>query len=339
MSFAAVAALVVVYQHWQGGRRTYADGMVARTKSGFMTLSMTSFVAGSATGAYAVMHFGRMAQYGFAGNLVAMPLFSLFVMPAALATLIFMPFGAEQWPLAVMGAGLSGILWLSDHIAAIPGALTHIKAPPAWVIGVYSLAFVWLCLGQNKLRAAAVAVIALCFVVWTVEPTPDMRVSADGRIAFWDNENANGLPRNITNAPTLFVSSKRADRYGRGQFMRRAGEGDADVTAYQDGRALCDRLACQFELRGKVIAVVSHPSEVIEACDAASLVILTQRRAGPIARRHCGARLLDPLILGRRGAHDIYLGRAAEDSVTMHHAVSEARYKRPWGRYYVPKRN
>jgi len=88
MSFAAVTALVVVYQYWDSKRDVYAYSSFAKLKSGFSSLSVTSFVAGLATSGFAVFHFGRMAKYGLIGNLLAMPVFSLIVMPAALVTFI-----------------------------------------------------------------------------------------------------------------------------------------------------------------------------------------------------------------------------------------------------------
>jgi len=76
MSFAAVLALVAVYQAWQTFRPVYLQrGMTRRVVDFFSSLSVTSLVAGFATGGFAVFHFNRFAQYGFVGNLLAMPPF------------------------------------------------------------------------------------------------------------------------------------------------------------------------------------------------------------------------------------------------------------------------
>ncbi|WP_371397996.1 ComEC/Rec2 family competence protein [Fretibacter rubidus] len=331
MSFAAVAALVVVYQYWQGGRQAYAQGLVARTKSGLVTLSITSLVAGSATGGYAIMHFGRMATYGFLGNLLAMPVFTFVVMPAALATLIAIPLGLEAVPLYVMGQALNVVIIVSDWVSGWPGALGHVKAAPGWVLGLYSVAFLWMCLGGPRLRIAAVVLSGLCFVAWATHPVPNMRVSDQGRIAFWEAKDG------TQDAQTLYVSSKRADRYGREQFMQRAGEGEeaVTITPYQDARALCDALACRFKVSGHWISIISHPSEVMEACENSDLVVLTQRQAGPVARRGCGDKLLDRRNFARGGAHDIYL---SGDTIKTVPAVTDARKERPWGKAPVLRR-
>ena len=335
MSFAAVAALVVVYQYWQGGRQAYAQGIIARTQSGLVTLSITSLVAGSATGGYAIMHFGRMATYGFLGNLLAMPVFTFVVMPAALATFIAIPLGLEAVPLYVMGQALEFVITVSNWVSDWPGALGHVKAAPAWVLGLYSVAFLWMCLGVVRLRIAAVVIGALCFAAWAKHPVPDMRVSDQGRIAFWEDTKAK--TEKAEGRQTLFVSSKRADRYGREQFMQRAGEGEeaVTITPYQDARALCDALACRFEISGHWVSIISHPSEVMEACETSDLVVLTERQSGPVARRGCGDKLLDYRNFASGGAHDIYL---SGDTIKIVPAVTQARNARPWGKAPVLRR-
>ena len=317
MSFAAVTALVIVYRNWQGpvsDQRTLGNRMAA----GVATLSITSFVAGAATAAYAVMHFNRMAKYGFIGNLLAMPIFTFAVMPAALLTLIAMPFGVEWAPLQLMGWSLSALLWIADWVAGWPNAMAHIKSPPYWVIGLYSLGFLWLCLGGKWLKGVAFAIFAVCMGAWYLSPVPDMRISDDGRIAIWNSEARE----------TLYVGSSRADRYGREQFVQRAGAAEVSTESYEDTLGLCDALACRLNIKGQTVSIVSHPSEVPEECRNSHLVVLTNRDAGPVARRQCGAVLIGERALKRGGAHDIYL---KEGEVRAETALTDRRTIRPWG--------
>jgi competence protein ComEC len=317
MSFAAVIALVIVYRNWQGPlyeRRTIGS----RFTTGLATLSITSFVAGTATAAYAVMHFNRMASYGFIGNLLAMPIFTFAVMPAALATLIAMPFGLEWAPLQVMGASLSLLLWVAEWVAGWSSAMVHIKSPPNWIVAVYSLGFLWLCLGEKSLKLMSLAVFTVCLIAWGLNPTPDMRVSDDGRIAIWDSEARD----------TLYVGSNRADRYGREQFTRRAGTAEVETQSYADTFALCDALACRLKISGKSVSIVSHPSEVPEECRHSDLIVLTERDAGPVAKRGCKAQIIGPRELKTNGAYDIYLGGKTIKAVQ---AIPKSRKTRPWG--------
>jgi len=306
MSFAAVGALVAVYQAWQTYRPAYSHRGV-----------VTSFVAGTATSGFAVLHFNRIANYSLFGNLFAMPIFTFLVMPAALVSLIAMPFGLEAVPLAVMGWGLSVLLKVASWVATWPGAILHVWAAPAWIIGLFGLAFLFMTLGQGLRRYLGFGLAALCFVIWSQTPRPDMRISDEGRVAFWDNTDKN----------TLYVGRKRSDRYGREQFMQKAGLVNSDVERYQDELALCDKLACRFEVKGRRVSVVEHPSEVPLECETSDIVILTQREAGPVARRGCGAKLLDQRIFRISGAHDVYI---STQGIELRPANKKGRRQRPW---------
>lgn len=323
MSFAAVTALVVVYRQWDNlsaGR--YGQGVVRRSLSGLTTLSVTSFVAGAATGGFAILHFNRFAKYGLAGNLIAMPVFTLVVMPAALGALIAMPFGLEAIPLWVMGQGLNIVLVVAEWVASWNGAVMHFSAAPYWVIGLYGLAFLWLCLGDLRLRLGGAALIAVCIAGWVAAPRPDMRISDTGQVAFWNGDD-------------LYVQSARADRYGREQFSQRAGRVDSKIVEYEDGLAKCDAGACRARVKGKYVSIVNQPSEVPEECAVSDMVILINRRAGPVAKRGCNAVLIDEGLLGSQGAQDVYL---SGKTIRLKPALTTARKRRPWaGRKYYPR--
>ena len=323
MSFAAVAALVAVYQAWQGVRPAYRRRGLFRRAVDFMSsLSVTSFVAGLATGGFALFHFNRFAKYGFAGNLLAMPLFSLFVMPLAVLSLLAMPFGLEKRPLYLMGKSLEPILEAADWVAGWPNPMAYIGAAPDWVLPVYGLGFVALCMGRRWWRGLGLALIAVGFAGWGQAPTPDLRVSEDGKVAFWDR------PETGEGDAVLFVGSRRSDRYGREQFAQRAGLTGADWAPYEDRIALCDALACRAKIGPWQISILQSPSEVPEECLASDLVILSVRSAGPVARRNCEAVLVDETSLRETGALDVYL----RDRLTTKPARPSKERRRAWDR-------
>lgn len=300
MSFAAVLALVVVYRSWRdftpGGA---PKGWLTKIRNDTVSLSVTSFVAGLATGGFALFHFGRIARYGLAGNLLAMPLFTFAVMPLGILSLVLMPLGLEEGPLWAMGQAITGVVAISDWIAGWDGALLQVKAAPGWVIAAYGFAFILLLLGGLRARLLAGGLIVVCYLGWIHHPVPDIRISDDGRVAFWESQE---LQR-------LIVTSERADNYGRERFSQKAGQADVEAIAMEKTDAPCDALACRFEVRGYQISVLNHPSEARIECAASDLVILTQRDAGPEVRRNCAATLIDGQVLRREGALDIYLGK------------------------------
>ncbi len=321
MSFAAVAALVAVYQTWQTYRPAYSQrGLGRRVMDFFSSLSVTSFVAGLATGGFALFHFNRFASYGFVGNLLAMPLFSLFVMPLAVISLLAMPLGLEFYPLLLMGKSLEPILMAAEWVAAWPGAMAYIGAAPNWVLPVYSLGFVALCMGRRMWKFSGLILIAIAFAGWGRAPSPDLRISESGKVAFW------APPEMGEDKPVLFVGSQRPDRYGREQFTQRAGLPDADWAPYEDRIALCDALACRARIGPWQISILQHPSEVPEECAASDLVILSVRSAGPVARRNCDAVLIDESTLRETGGLDVYL----KDRLTTKPARPPKGRRRAW---------
>lgn len=298
MSFAAVLALVVVYRSWReyapGG---YRGGWLTKIRNNTLSLSVTSFVAGLATAGFALFHFGRIARFGLAGNLLAMPLFTFAVMPLGILSLLLMPFGLDDAPLWAMGQAIKGLLLISNWIAGWDGALLQVKAAPTWVIAAYGLAFLLLLLGQLRARIISACLILVCVIGWMTQPIPDIRISDDGRVAFWESHNFQ----------RLIVTSERADKYGRERFSEKAGQVDVEAIALRETEEPCDSRACRFHVKGYQVSILNHPSEARTECAASDLVILSVRDVGPEVRRTCAAELVDGRVLRREGALDIYL--------------------------------
>jgi competence protein ComEC len=87
MSFAATLALVAAYERaapWIAIRRDSALHTRVALWGGHQVVALifASLVAGLATTPYAAFHFHRVAPYGVLANLLAMPLVSVWVMPA-----------------------------------------------------------------------------------------------------------------------------------------------------------------------------------------------------------------------------------------------------------------
>lgn len=145
MSFSAAAALVAFYRFWQNFKlppnpQDYQAGFIRKTiykiKRNLGAVTTTSFVAGGATGGFAMLHFNRIANYGMIGNVIAMPVFSALVMPSALMVFLLMPFGWEGPALKLMGLSLDFIIYTANWVADLKGSVSHIKSAPGFVIGL-----------------------------------------------------------------------------------------------------------------------------------------------------------------------------------------------------------
>jgi len=319
MSFSATAALVAVYRNWADHREfTPRGNILQRIWNGFIGISVTSFVAGLATGGFAALHFHRFARLGFIANLLAMPVFTMVVMPAGFLAVLLIPFGLDKAPLWVMGTGLDYVVAVATWVSSMKWALVYIKGANAAVISLFSLGFICLCLGPNKVRAVGAAAILLSCIFWAGIDRPDMRISAEARIAFWDPDEVD----------VLRVDRKRGDGFGRARFVEQAGLKTAEKRSYMDSESLCDMLGCRINIKGKIISIVHEPEGVAKACADSDLVILTAREAGPRARRACKTPLIDVLILTKSGAQDVYIKKGGLEVRT---ANPKKRRARPWG--------
>ena len=319
MSFSATAALVAVYRGWADKREFSAPGnYFERVWRGFIGISVTSFVAGLATGGFAALHFHRFARLGFIANLLAMPVFTLVVMPAGFLAVLMIPLGLDRVPLWVMGKGLDYVLAVANWVSNMKWALVYIKGANAAVISIFALGFIGICLGPNRVRLFGAAGIVISFIIWAGIDRPDMRISADARIAFWDPGAVN----------VLKVDRMRGDRFGRDRFIEQAGLKTAEMRSYMDTQSLCDMLACRISLKGKIISIVHVPEGVAEACADSDLVVLTKREAGPRTKRQCIVPIIDVVALAGSGAQDIYI---RDGSLEIKTANSKKRKARPWG--------
>ncbi len=82
MSFAAVVALVAVYEALREPLRDWLRGSGPGRKLAFyfIGVAISTIVAGAATGLIALHHFGRITQFGLVANLAAIPVASFWIM-------------------------------------------------------------------------------------------------------------------------------------------------------------------------------------------------------------------------------------------------------------------
>ncbi len=111
MSFAATAALVGAYgtyARWRAQRNDTARGWLHPRTIGLLLVGtlLSSLIAGAATAPFAIHHFQRGAPFSLVANVIATPLFSFWIMPLAMLSVLAMPLGLEAGPLAAMGWNL-----------------------------------------------------------------------------------------------------------------------------------------------------------------------------------------------------------------------------------------
>ncbi len=294
MSFAATTALVAFYEWHRDRSRARPDGWRGRVGGYVAALTMTSLVAGFATGPFAVFHFNRAAVYGLAGNLLAMPIIGLITAPVTLIGLLLAPIGLDGPFLAFAGASMGWVLAIADGVASTPGAVSHFATPPGWSLLAVVGGGLWLCLNRALWRHAAWAPIALGVMGAQAPTTPEIYLSRSA-------ENAAFLIE-LKGEKSLYAWSVRKDRFALETWVRRAGlTGRDDVVRPLSDIARCDVTGCAFEAGGRVIAVTGAADAIFEDCRRADLVIALFT-ASREAREACEAQLLDRRDADETGA-------------------------------------
>lgn len=317
MSFAATLALVAAYERglpWSANADSTVGARVAlwggREIAG---LVLASLVAGLATTPYAAYHFHRLAPYGVIANLIAMPIVSLWVMPAGLLALIAIPFGFDGVLWRLMGDGIGWMIAVALWVTSLPGSVGRMAAFGTGPLLLGSLGLVVLCLLKTPLRWCGAVMIVLASVLAIRAPLPDVLISADGQAMAV--RGADGR---------LAIHRTGSDAFTIREWL--AADGDARLPADPALRAgiACDDAGCVARLPdGKLVSRVLAPDAFEEDCRRA-LVVVTTRDAPPA----CEALTIDRKVSRASGALSLQRSGGGFE-VTAARPVGQ---DRPWAR-------
>ncbi|WP_156382137.1 MULTISPECIES: ComEC/Rec2 family competence protein [unclassified Aureimonas] len=186
MSFSATAALVGVYGAFSRHRAQSSGGRRERHAAiailvFLLGLAASSTIAGLATAPYAAYHFQRIAPYGVIANLIAVPIFSFWIMPLALIAALAMPFGLDAPFLILIGWALDLVFAMAEVLAS------HLPDAPSGRLTttgllVVTAALLLACLSASRLRWGAAPLAALGLILLPERGAPpDLLVYEDGR--------------------------------------------------------------------------------------------------------------------------------------------------------------
>lgn len=192
MSFAAVAALVSVYQGWKR-IQVSQEGIflpdILRwigVKFFFILLApaITAFIAGLASGIFSIQHFYAIASLGVLANVLAMPIVTFLIMPLALISLLLMPFGLETWTLLGLGVAIEQVIKIASFVTNLSGEV-NVGKPSQLATWLLTLGFIGFVCIKTSARYACLALIpGAMFMVWLMPLTPpNILISEDGRLA------------------------------------------------------------------------------------------------------------------------------------------------------------
>lgn len=156
MSFAATAALVALAEVWPRPVKEINTPWPIRVVQGMWTWTLAgaaaSFVAGTATGPFAMQDFNRVSTWGLISNMVTEPISGFLMMPGLAIGAVLTPFGLGEWPLQVAGFAIDLMNRVAHIAATAPYAVINIASGPDWALPAAFLGILWLCLWKGRLR-------------------------------------------------------------------------------------------------------------------------------------------------------------------------------------------
>lgn len=320
MSFAATAALVALAEAWPRPVKEINTPWPIRIVQavGVWTAASlaASFVAGLATGPFAMQHFNRVSTWGLVSNLLVAPISSFLMMPALALGAALTPLGLGDAPLAAAGFAIELMTRIAHAAAGAPHAQIVVASAPAWALPTAFLGLIWLCVWKGPLRWAAIP-FALAVLIAPRPPAPDVWVSADGAAV---------AVRSGQDAVLLRPDVKL---FGAELWARRRGLTPADEAA-RDAAFDCDAWSClarpNAPLRLAAAWNVKRPLKAgrLEAlCSGAEVVVLRN----DIPRESCPATLLlTGADMAHGGSAEIYRKAGGWRTVW----ARDLRGRRPW---------
>jgi competence protein ComEC len=318
MSFAATLAIVAGYQGslaWtQSGADTKLGARIAliggREIAG---LVLVSLLAGFATTLYVAYHFHRLTPYGVIANLLAMPIVSVWVMPAGIAGVLALPFGFDGFFWRLMGLGIEWMVGVALWVTSLPGSVGRTTAFGTGPLLLGSAGLVLLGLLKSPLRLSGAILLALAAVWAAKTPQPDVLVAPDA--ASFAVRTASGRFAMLRTGSDTFAIQQwlAADADARNAKDKALGEGIA-----------CDEAGCVGRLAdGSVVAIARTIEAFAEDCTRAALVLSTR-----VAPPGCKAPVVDRTVWQRGGA----VAARRVDKGWAIEAARPAGYDRPWAR-------
>jgi len=306
MSFCATASLVAMAELWP--RRAAASGLpwalaaLQKGRDWLVALCMVSFVAGAATGPFAIQHFNRVANYGVFANLTADFLASAVLMPLLALCLIAEAADAGVGQVAPLfwlaGWAARGVIAIGHLFSEAPGAAIAMSSAPTIALTVSYVGIVFACLWRGRLRWIGLP-MAMAVALWPRPAAPVAWIAGDGGDAAIV---AGGEAVALKPQTRLYATQTWAQH----RNLRLPAEPAAALEALYD----CDRSACKPKafVRPAIAAWWTkrkpRSDQVADLCQGAEILILRADVDPPPACR--GVRIFTREMFEKYGAAEIF---------------------------------
>ncbi|HTM76475.1 MAG TPA: ComEC/Rec2 family competence protein, partial [Devosia sp.] len=269
-------------------------GWFARSVNHIGVAALTSLIAGTATLLFSAYHFQQTAPLGVVSNVLVLPVVSFVIMPAALVSVMSMPFGVEQPFLIVMGWGIERMLDVAVLVAEWSAELqgNPLLMPQALSIGLVAMA--WFAFIKNYWRFVGPVMAIPVVLLFALDARPDILVADTTQAVAVRDGASMGL---LTGKAGTFAVNVWSEYY------------QDDIAPTMAG-AHCDGLACVVATDTFSLSVVKSADAFAEDCARQDLIIA--RIAAPATCR-AQTQVIDAPDLRNGGVHwlrwDVVVGR------------------------------
>jgi competence protein ComEC len=321
MSFAATVALVALFEMWKHRSKPAlpAPGLiigflqgVAGAIGGVLLLSV---VAQFATDPFAIYHFQRFSIYALPSNLIAEPIISFLVAPAAVAAAALAPFGHADAPLQFMASALELVASIGQTFGDRAEAVQALPRPPDVAFLLCVTALLWGCLWRGWLRWGALAFLAASAVAYASAPRPFAAFDGDLRAVFGQEQGR-----------WTMAAGRGRSTYARDRLGAMLGI-SPPALEHIAPPVSCSANLCRWTTpQRRQIVLVQTDAGFADACAPGAIVIARVASPPDFAVRCHPLAVMDQPEVARRGgalitetAHGLAIERAFPDNV-----------RRPW---------
>jgi competence protein ComEC len=322
MSFAATMALVALFEMLKRAPHEPAlptpgplIGALNASARGLGSVLLISFVAGLATDPFAIYHFQRFSLYSLPANLIAAPIMSFLVAPAAGVAAVLAPFGLADPALEVMASALDLIAAVGQTFGERPEAVRALPRPPDLAFALCVLALLWACLWRGALRWGALPFFIASVALYAASPQPAVAFDADLR-ALYARDDSNDQWRLISSGRSTYARDRLGAMLGLAPpHLERLAPPDA-----------CGETICTWRQGERTFAYVRTEEGFTEACAQGSVVIARGSAPEGYADRCVLAALLHAPDVADLGGAMIY----ENDQGVRIERAWPASFNRPW---------
>jgi competence protein ComEC len=312
LSFAAVIGLIAGYETWKNPLTQWVvQGGISRKLVLYAGgLAFTSLLATLATLPFTIYIFHRFSLHAVEANLVAVPLTSLVIMPAAFLTCLLTPLGMGESSLWVFEQSIRALIKIASTVSEWPGAHITVSHPPLLSFIVIVSGGLWLCLWQQPWRRWGLLPIVLGVGGAFWNDPPNILVDGQGKIVA------------LYKDKTLHLSSSRKGKFTAETWQKH-------LAAVQTAPLPCEDGLCEATLDDIPIIVASLKEH--QPCVKGAVLIRLEpsQKACPEARL-----LIDWYDLWRGGSHAIWLTPQGD----FIEKVRPSHNHRPWERKAISRK-